>query len=308
MKSDIRLAVLGDPVRHSLSPAMHMAALRECGLDGTYEKLHVRADDLAATVARLGGDDFTGFNVTVPHKERVVRMLSQTDGAAERIGAVNTVVVRTDGLHGYNTDATGFARLLPDIQARGCAALVVGAGGAARACVDTLVGRGWSVTVAARRFEQAHHAFGSRVAVVNLTWESEFQSVLNASKLLVNASSAGMNQAQDSPLPKGITVPSDLCVIDLVYAPLETMLLRQARDAGCLTIDGLALLASQAADSFALWTGRRLPDAFFRQAAEAALSGTDESDDHNGHGYRASRVAGAAGREQSTSCSETKPV
>lgn len=298
MKSEIRLAVLGDPVGHSLSPAMHIAALRECGIDGSYDKVHVKAGDLSATVERLGREGLTGFNVTVPHKERVVGMLTHVDPAAERIGAVNTVVVRPAGLYGYNTDATGFARVVKDSQVRGSVALVLGAGGAARACVDTLTGLGWSVVVAARRPEQARRAFGGDVGLVNLSDDRHLQARLNASKLLVNATSAGMNQSTVTPLPEGVDIPQNLTVIDLVYAPLDTKLLRVARYAGCRAVDGLALLASQAADSFALWTAQRISDAFFRQAAEAALGASQESNEHG-------RSASA---QQPTARSETMPA
>ena len=129
-KRDLRLAVLGDPVDHSLSPAMHEAALHECGLKGSYERIHAPACDLRQVVARLRTDAYDGFNVTVPHKERVAPLLDHLDGAARDIGAVNTVVARGAAeLVGYNTDRSGFARIIARLEPGVPSVLVLGAGG-----------------------------------------------------------------------------------------------------------------------------------------------------------------------------------
>jgi shikimate dehydrogenase len=266
---------------------MHAAAFARAGVLGSYERIRVVAGDLPAVVHRLRDEQYDGFNITVPHKQGIMPHLDIIDPAAASIGAVNTVVRDGDLLVSYNTDATGFGRIL-DALDRGREVLhgmpttesnprvvVLGAGGAARACVHALSARGWRITVANRTRAHAREAFGGAVGCVALTEIDRLTDAVGQADLLVNATSAGMNRPDESPLPDGVDPPSGLTVIDLVYAPLETKLLSDSRHAGCHTLDGLALLAAQAADSFHLWTGHRLPDRFFRQAAESAL--TDQS-------------------------------
>jgi shikimate dehydrogenase len=300
-----RLAVLGDPVAHSLSPAMHAAALAQAGLLGSYEPIRAAAGDLPDVVRRLHHERYDGFNVTVPHKQRIMPLLDVIDPAAAHIGAVNTVVRDGDLLVGFNTDASGFGRILDElagtrevlhrelITESNPKVVVLGAGGAARACVHALSARGWSITVANRTRAHAREAFGGAVGCVALTEIDKLTVAVGQADLLVNATSAGMNRPDESPLPNGIDLPLRLTVIDLVYAPLETKLLSDSRHAGCHTLDGLALLAAQAADAFELWTGNRLPDTFFRQAAESALP---DSSAANRRESEASHVAEALSR------------
>jgi shikimate dehydrogenase len=282
MRSDVRLAVLGDPVAHSLSPAMHQAALRHCGLEGSYERVHTRPEGLAEVVARLRTDGYTGFNVTIPHKQGIIPLLDRLDHGAKRIGAVNTVVAAHDeqseaALAGYNTDGSGLSRIVSGLPSDGKRrALVLGAGGAARAAVDALLTLGWEVTVANRTVERAQAAFSDRARVMDLG------SGLNLGEfsLMINGTSAGMNAPDESPLPDSVSIPRHLTVVELVYSPMETRLLAEACAAGCRVVEGLELLAAQAADSFELWTGRRLPDLFFRQAAEAGLKSRGDGTDN----------------------------
>lgn len=299
-RAELRLAVLGDPVDHSLSPAIHTTALRECGIAGSYERIHVTVPELAATVDRLRVEGFAGFNVTIPHKEAVIPSLDRIDGRAKQVGAVNTVVREGAGsFGGHNTDLSGLSRLVsrldwsegadgvdnsvhrkgplstdqdaPALPQARPAALVLGSGGAARACVVALKALRWRVTVANRTVSRARATFGRYATVIDLSDTDTLRGAVESALLIVNATSVGLNQPGLSPIPRSIVLPRHTTVMDLVYAPLETRLLRDACRAGCRVINGLELLAAQAADSFQLWTGERLPDAFFRSAAESAL-------------------------------------
>src|SRR5579884_3016517 len=268
MTPEVRLGIMGYPVAHSRSPAMHQAALQHCGLSGSYQLLPTPPEQLTETMQHIRSAQLTGFNVTIPHKETVLAHLDALETSAQRVGAVNCVVREGRGLIGHNTDAGGMARILDGLPLSAGRAIVIGAGGAARASVDALACRGWRILVANRTAERARAAFAGCAEVLPLA-DMTNREVEDAS-LLLNATAAGMGRPHESPLPAAIRLPPHLTVIELVYTPLETRLLRQARTAGCTTVDGLALLAAQAADSFEVWTGRRLPDEVFRRAAESA--------------------------------------
>lgn len=289
MKADLKLAIIGDPVEHSLSPAMHAEALWQCELTGSYERLRATKTTLRDVLQAMREDRYDGFNVTAPLKEDVVLLLDGLDPAAAAIGAVNTVVKQDGDLIGYNSDASGFGRIVDSLGlVRNRNAMVIGAGGAARACVDTLYGRGWSITVANRTLERAGRAFLDKAEVIDLTPERLARSLAGAS-LLLNASSAGMNRPWESPLPPQIILDSKMTVVESVYVPLETRLLREAGKRGCRIVDGLTFLAAQAADAFELWTGSRLSDDFFRGAAEHALSQAPDGvaqNEQQGNGQR----------------------
>lgn len=270
-RDNLRLAVIGNPVAHSLSPAMHNAALRACSIEGLYSRVDVDSSGLAEQLAIFRKECFAGFNVTIPHKEKVVDFLDDLDSVARTVGAVNTVVTEDHRFIGYNTDVTGFQRILGTRIPGHGSALVIGAGGAARGCVYALTMEGWGVTVANRTLDRAEVAFRDRAEIIPLDVRSLGER-LGRTSLLVNASSAGMNLAQETPLPAGVTLTPGITVLELVYSPLQTRLLREAGEAGCSLVDGLDFLAAQAADAFHLWTGRRLADAFFREAAESELT------------------------------------
>lgn len=263
----MRLAILGDPVSHSLSPAMHEAALAQSGITGSYRRIRVSRANLPTIVGQLKRKEYHGFNVTLPHKEAILQLLSGADETATTIGAANTVVSDGGALRGHNTDASGLRRVLAENGvAAGAQAMILGAGGAARACLHVLLSQGWSVTVANRGADRAK-PFASRATVIELADVAAVQRALEGATLLVNATPVGMNRPEESPIGDRIRLPSCLTVIDLVYVPLHTRLLEDARRAECRTVDGLALLAAQASDSFEIWTGIRLPDSFFRDAA-----------------------------------------
>jgi shikimate dehydrogenase len=272
------VGLIGWPVAHSLSPVMQDAAFAACGLAWRYELWPVPAEALAITVAGLRRGVIAGANVTVPHKTAVLPLLDELSAAAQRLGAVNTIVHADGRLIGHNTDVTGFwaaleaAGELPS----GSHAVILGAGGAARAVYWALHEHAIPTTVLARNV-------GAAAALLTLTDNGDGQAgtldsitlrlALEGATLLVNTTSAGMwPHADESPLPPGVTLPPDLLVYDLVYRPRRTRLLAQAAAAGCRTLDGLGMLLHQGAASFELWTGQRAPLAVMRAALEAALA------------------------------------
>ncbi len=255
-----RAGVMGWPVEHSRSPALHRFWLKQYGIDGDYALLPVPPENLAAALRGLRAQGFVGCNLTIPHKEAAVAILDRVDPAARRIGAVNTVVVAADGtLDGSNTDAFGFSENLrmavPGWHAAAGPAVVLGAGGAARAVLAALLHVGASeIRLLNRHRERAEAlaaAFGGAIRVGE--W-SERAAALAGAALLVNATSLG--QAGQPALELALdALPSAAVVNDLVYVPLETPLLAAARARGNTAVDGLGMLMHQARPGFAAWFG-----------------------------------------------------
>ena len=265
------VGLVGWPVGHSRSPAMHNAAAADLGLDLLYVPLSVRPDELQSALTGLAALGFLGANVTVPHKEQVLPLLDELDAAAEAIGAVNTIIVQRPSsdsfrLKGANTDWRGFmddlVRLQVAVSGRRC--LVLGAGGSARAVAYGLAGAGCHVDVAARRREQAEQltaALSPHVAgpLAAHHW-SALAALAEAAEvaLVVNTTPLGMEPAvEKSPWPGDLPFPPQAFVYDLVYNPAETRLLTQARRAGRPAANGLGMLLGQGAAAFELWTGQR---------------------------------------------------
>ena len=282
----LRLGIIGYPLGHSASPAFQQAALDHLGVDATYERWEVAPERLAERVRELRGPDLLGFSVTVPHKEAVMPLLDEVDTAARDIGAVNTVVHSDGRLLGANTDLAGFLRALRedgDYEPRGRRALILGAGGAARAVAYALLSEGAaSVAIANRSPERARTLanelatrFPARVDALALDAES-LAPLLGADAsvdLLVNCTSMGMAHgpaADASPIPAGL-IPRTALVYDLVYNPAETPMLAAARRAGARTLGGLPMLVYQGAAAFRMWTGREAPVDVMMRAASAAL-------------------------------------
>lgn len=278
----MRLALLGYPLVHSLSPAMHNAALAHVGLsDWHYEALPVEPARLGKAVAVLRGDDYAGANVTVPHKEYVIPFLDGLTPVAQAIGAVNTILKRSasealegEGLIGHNTDAAGW---LADLHALGVMitgkpVLLLGAGGAARAAVAGCASVGASVRIIARRREQALNlqSLIPRLETFDFT-ASDLRRAAADCALIVNCTPLGMSPRVDaSPWLDGVPFPPDAFVYDMVYNPAETRLTQQARAAGLRAANGLGMLVEQGALAFELWTGSTAPRALMRAAAEQA--------------------------------------
>jgi shikimate dehydrogenase len=241
---------------------MHNAAFCALGLDWEYLLLPVRPDNVMEGVRGLRGLGFVGANVTVPHKEAVMAALDEVTLEARAIGAVNTIVVQDGRLVGHNTDALGFLRALREagFEPRGCKAVVLGAGGASRAVLYALLSARAQVTLVNRTPATAR----TLAAEFGRLFRVEIPVLANSN---LAALQAAMEAADVSPLPEGMTLPPSLAVYDLVYNPLETMLLTTARGAGAQAIDGLGMLIHQGAAAFTLWTSQPAPLDVMRAAA-----------------------------------------
>jgi len=270
------VGVIGWPVEHSLSPTIHNAAFAALGLPWVYVPLPVPPGRVAAALHGLAALGFEGANITMPHKTEVAELVTDLSDEARRLRAVNTVVVRPDGLAGHNTDAPGFGRFLrrdAGFDAAGRSALLFGAGGAARACALALAQAGLAqLLVAARdpaRVDVASTLEGleTRVAVVPFASAGDVPV-----ELIVNATPLG-SFGESLPLPP---LGPGIVVVDLLYRPATTQLLTSARAAGAAGFGGLGLLLEQAALSFELWTGRSAPIDVMSAAAVAALTDSGE--------------------------------
>jgi shikimate dehydrogenase len=255
-----RACVIGWPVEHSRSPMIHGYWLKRHGIDGGYEKRAVGADEIYGFLRDLAAHGYVGANVTVPHKEVALRAADHVDEAARSVGAANTLWLREGALHASNTDIHGFLSNLddraPGWDSAGRAAVLLGAGGAARAAVRGLLDRSFTeirlINRTRERAEELAQFFGSAVKV--LDWERRSEA-LEGSGLLVNTTTQGMKgTALDIDLR---ALPADAVVHDIVYVPLETPLLRQARERGLRTADGLGMLLHQAVPGFERWFGVR---------------------------------------------------
>jgi shikimate dehydrogenase len=294
------VAVLGDPVRHSLSPAMHNAALRELGLDWVYLALPTPAARLRGVLEALEAIDCRGLNITLPHKQAVAHLVAERSPLADQVGAVNTLVRRTaGGWLGTNTDVEGFLAPLRERE-RPRRALVLGCGGSARAVIAALAGLGVEhVGVAARRAEArtalvaSCRAWAPGLEPVAWTPEeppetratqsetaSSLSGWLEAADLVVHTTPVGMASATDpgaarrSPLEANALarLRPGTTVYDLIYTPRPTALLRQAAARGCHALDGLEMLVRQGAAALRLWSGiDDIPVEAMRRAAQAAL-------------------------------------
>ncbi len=261
------IAQIGDPVSQSPSPAMHRAAFAASGLDLDYVTERVTLGELPKV---FDGplQRHLGLNVTRPLKEAIVPLLDEVRGSAAETGSVNTVTFADGRAIGDSTDGYGFmAALLRAQPTSPREALILGAGGAARAVASALRRAGAEVTIAGRNEERARgvaEATGGRA----VTLETEpIADVLPRADLLVNATPLG----DRSPLPAGASLHEGLAVFDLVYSPRETALLAEARAAGCVTVEGVEMLVEQGALSFGIWTGKTAPVGAMREAALAAL-------------------------------------
>lgn len=273
-------AVWGWPVKHSASPAMHNAAFAALGLDLVYVPFSVVPESLEDAVGGVRALGLLGVNVTVPLKERVPALLDKLTDRAERLGAVNTLFWDGEALCGDSTDGPGFLAALAHAgvtPSPGMNALVLGAGGSARAIVDALVQAGADVTIANRTPEKAQEVatrFGAK-AVLPLT-EAALREALPTTQLLVNTTSIGMApHIHDMPPVPAEALHPQLFVTDLIYNPAQTRLLELAKAAGCPTQNGVEMLVQQGAIAFSRWTGETAPLAAMRQAVHQYLQNAD---------------------------------
>jgi shikimate dehydrogenase len=276
-KKFVLAGVMGWPVSHSRSPTLHNYWIKHYGLSGSYVLLPVDPARLAQALPGLAALGFAGCNVTVPHKIAAMKAVDRVDPVARRIGAINTIVVEADGsLSGFNNDGFGYIQSLldtkPDWSAEAGPAVVLGAGGAARAVIAGLADRGArEIRLANRtlaRAEELAREFGSPVRAV--PWEQRNDALADAA-LLVNTTSQGM--VGQPPLELSLEkLPGHSLVSDVVYVPLETPLLAAARARGNPTVNGLGMLLNQARPAFKAWFGV-MPEITpeLRRAVEATL-------------------------------------
>lgn len=249
----IRAGVIGWPVGHSLSPRLHGFWLRQYGIHGTYEPIALEPERLKEGLLQLAEAGYAGCNLTLPHKELALSLMDTLDPLAESVGAVNTVIIRDGKFYGSNTDIEGFIR---NLTSNGIAlsgqALVLGAGGAARAVCAGLSLQGMRVIVANRTREKAE-LLAADLNIESCAWETVPDHFAETS-LLVNATLLGMKG--HPPLHVNLDgLPQEATVTDIVYSPLITPLLQDARDRGHKIVDGLGMLLYQARPGFAAWFG-----------------------------------------------------
>jgi shikimate dehydrogenase len=256
-----RAFVIGHPVAHSRSPLIHNHWLKTYGIAGRYEPIDVAPDDLPQFFDRLRAGDFAGGNVTIPHKEMAFALADDLEPLAEVIGAVNTLVVRDGAVFGSNTDYLGFLGNL-DQNAPGWdlaleEAVVLGAGGSARAVLVALKSRNIpSIRLLNRTLQNAEDLAIDLEGPIRAGRLSDFPAVAGGAGLVVNTSSVGMHGSRFDNLDLGV-LPKTALVTDIVYVPLVTPLLADARAQGLRTVDGLGMLLHQAVPGFAAWFGRR---------------------------------------------------
>ena len=258
--------VVGFPIGHSLSPAMHNNAFIKTGLNAVY--LAFETGDINGCLEGMKAIHIKGMSVTIPYKSAVIPLLDKVDGLAKRIGAVNTIVNDSDRLIGYNTDAAGaFKALEEKVELSGKTCIIVGAGGAARAIGFILKEKGVELRVTNRSVER-----GKALA---LSLACPFIPLNNLEKatadLLIHTTPAGMAPRTEGCIVPEQTLKKGMVVMDIIYNPLETRLLTMARDRGCLTINGLDMFIHQGAEQFRLWTGLEAPVSTMSRAVKKVL-------------------------------------
>ncbi len=287
------IGLIGFPLRHSLSPVIQQAALDYYNLDISYMLWETTRDDLPEAIRKLRMQQNIGANVTVPYKETVIALLDDIADMAVQIGAVNTIIKKDGKLTGLNTDVRGFSDALKNYTGfitAGNKAVVLGAGGAARAVCFSLLHEGIkSILIVNRDVARANRLkehllrycaekrLAKEITVVPL-YENDLKSRLADSGLLVNCTTFGMKHGElefISPLAQEV-IPADALVYDLVYNPNRTPLIKAAQAAGAETLGGLPMLVYQGAASFELWTGKQAPVEVMMKAAEKQLANNEK--------------------------------
>jgi len=261
--------IIGNPVAHSLSPVMHNRAFESIGFNGVYTAFKVDDPDVEAAVSGIRALGIKGVSVTIPHKISVMNFLDEVEDSARRIGAVNTIVNRDGRLKGCNTDGMGAVRALKEkTTLKGRAVMLVGAGGAARSIGFAVQDEGARVVVVNRTA-----ARGKKLATdLNADFFPLSGSDLPKCDILINTTSVGMTpDSSQLPVPTHY-LEKGMVVMDIVYHPLKTRLLMEAKRAGCVTVDGLSMLIYQGALQFELWTERQAPVNVMREAALNVLN------------------------------------
>ncbi len=259
-------AIFGDPVAHSLSPLMHNRAFEQVGFKAAYVPFRVTDIAAAVTAARTLG--IAGLSVTIPHKVGIMAYLDEIDETAQGIGAVNTVVARDGCLVGYNTDGAGALAALEAVaDVSGQEVVVLGAGGAARAIAKVVCAQGGRVTIANRSLDNGR-VLADALGCASCTL-ADIQSI--ACDILVNTTPVGMAPNVNAMPVRRRDLRPEMVVMDIVYNPLRTRLLREARKIGCVTVDGVSMFVNQGALQFRLWTQLPAPVDVMREVVIKAL-------------------------------------
>ncbi len=270
--------IIGYPVKHSLSPLMQTAAFKTSGIDAVYVPFSVTPENLEDAVEGIKALSISGVNVTVPHKERIVRLLDYLDDDAEFLEAVNTVKNEKGVLTGYNTDAGGFLDSLKEagIEVKGKKVTIIGAGGAAKAVGYALLKERVSfLNIVNRNFQKAKELgekLGKMGKVLVFPLKgTTIEVLLSDTDILVNTTSVGL-KPEDPFLFDYSKIPEKLTVIDIIYNPPETPLLKVAKEKGCKTLNGIGMLLHQGARAFKIWTGMEPPIEEMRKALMEGLN------------------------------------
>jgi len=272
--------VFGDPIGHSLSPAMHNTAFSALGMDCVYHAFRVSPEKLEKALLGAEAMGFGGLNLTVPLKEEALKLdFIKPDPLAKKIGAVNTVVFgKTGEIRGYNTDGLGARQALQNaaVEIEGSTVVVAGAGGAARAVAFQLAADGAEITIINRTEERAVELARDVSAAalpgkISGTGLSGLKELLKDADILINTTTLGMRPNIDTTIATAEELHSDLTVFDIVYNPLETRLLKEARAAGAKTVSGVLMLVYQGAEAFKLWTGVEPPVELMKKTVLEAL-------------------------------------
>jgi len=270
--------LIGYPVKHSLSPAMHNAAFQALDINAEYRLFPLKEDELKGFLMDLKKDNISGLNVTIPYKEKVIVFLDKISPEAKLIGAVNTIKVTQDRLEGFNTDGAGFLKHLSgDLKfiPAGKNIAVIGAGGAARSlCVYLSKEKPKSICVfdvdktkAAALISHLKEHF----ADIEFKQSDSAEGLnIKSSDLLINATPIGMKET-DACLVAAESIPKDILVYDLIYNPRETKLLKIAKEKGAAVSNGLGMLLYQGIDAFELWTGQEAPREVMREALSKSI-------------------------------------
>lgn len=278
-------AVIGDPIKHSLSPIIQNAAFDYLNLDFVFLAFQVKAADLKKSIEGIRRLGLHGLNVTMPHKSAVIECLDEVNSTVKFLGSVNTILNRDGILSGYNTDGIGALNALKEngVAIPGKKVLLLGAGGAAKAIAFALVPEVGELTILNRSAKKAEsfaetleRKFSPKVVGGKLSPVAIEENLRN-SDVLINATSAGMKPSSNQSLVAQQWLRSDLVVMDIVYDPVETKLAKDAKAAGAGVISGVEMLIYQGAASFEIWTGRTAPIEVMRKAALNRLSNMGEN-------------------------------
>jgi shikimate dehydrogenase len=266
--------ILGDPVAHSLSPVMHNAAFEKLGMDAVYLAFRVSKGELEDAIKGAKSLGIAGLNVTIPLKEKAL-LFVDAEEVAKKIGAINTIDFSSGTPIGYNTDGIGSMRMLKETvgELKGKRALTLGAGGAAKAISFYLDAEGARVTIANRTKERAAQLASNLRNADFIGLGAELKRHIKDSDILINATSVGMHPHEDSTLVNADSMHPDLVVFDIVYNPMETKLLKEAKRAGVKkVVNGVKMLVYQGAASFRIWTKKEPPIEVMETAVTDALT------------------------------------